>query len=151
VSFTNLVKPVNSVDRLTLGPFAAGADWTFTVQKLQRILLGFATLTTSAAVGNRNIGVQYFDGVPTKFFEVVNQSAVTASSTQKVWFAASGSNPGTFSVTSATVPQGIILPKLVLLPGYKYVGHVYGMDIADQWSNVELFVETLDSLPPYTV
>ncbi len=116
----------------------AGVDWSFTAgtgQRLRVISLA-ATLTTAAAVANRNVELIVDDGVNTLWITDASAS-VLAGTTQQ--FAATGTNVPTGVVT--TIAELVIPPDLILQPGWRLRTNTVNIQAADQWSNIWANVE----------
>lgn len=110
---------------------AAGADWTYTVpvgQSLSVETLQFS-LTTSAAVANRQVQVVIDDGTNELWRWVA--PAVQAASTTVEYVGAQS------SVESSGVRAGVQsfeLPNIVLLPGYRVRTITTNIQAADQYT-----------------
>lgn len=126
---------------------AAGADWSTTApgSAARRIVSLHARLVASAAVANRQVALiasssagrwyQQAWSVTQTAGQTVDYGAHTAAGT-------AGAAPGT-----ASVP----LPAagLLLLPGFQLSVVTTGIDVADQWSGVNLLIDEIPSDVPY--
>ena len=119
---------------------AAGTDWSQGVTNNQRWKVRSlnATLTTSATVANRQpqiiltdtAGDVLFTGVPNANIPATTVAAVTASPV---------SSPGNLIATDITVP----LPGDTVLPATFFIKSLtVGIQVADQWSNIFILVES---------
>lgn len=140
-----LSKMAHTLEIRKIASPAAGADFTVTVGNGEDwILHGFrATLTTSAAVANR---------APS--FTIDNQTDVAIQVAPNVVQAASlatvfsGVADGSF--TSASITGGVVtlaFPTIVLATGWRLKSVTNLIDVADQWSNITVFMERLDEPP----
>ena len=124
---------------VTIARPAAGADWTTTVPggEQWRVLAGRFSLTTSAAAPTRLIQVPItVDGI--EIFRAVDSTAVPASTTRNdsiAWSAAP-------TLVGQQNQQNFIQIPLMWLPqGATIASLTLGLDVADQYSAVNLYVE----------
>lgn len=117
---------------------AAGAEFSQTVdQGVVWIPVSLvATLTTSAAVGNRAAGLSYSDGTRV-FARFGSASVVAASLTAKIgWSRDLGT--ATVSAVTGTITQA--LGHVPLFGGAIIASVTDARDVADQWSAIALYV-----------
>jgi hypothetical protein len=118
---------------------AAGADWQTKVPGGEQwhILVGHYLLTTSAAVANRVINLQILiDGL--LIWNVVDGTAVAASQTRTHNLLRSYAPSNTAaSVTISNLP----IPDVWLPPGATIGTITSAIDVADQYSQINLYVE----------
>lgn len=134
---------------------AAGSDIKIVVPGgvMWRLISLRAKLTTSSAVANRLVGFQLDDGNPgytaSPAYETDQDTTNLAASSNRVFelITAHAANletnvliSGNVSATRFFVPEFVIL-QMGLLPGHRLLSKTTAIDVGDQWSNVQLFVE----------
>lgn len=123
-----------------------GVDWSFTLPSGAgyQLLLGTATLTTSAAVANRfpTIALQNGDGLT--FFRSIDSTAIPATTAASISFGP--------DVTTGAGNTGqlvtIGMPFINLDAGWRIAVITGGLDVADQWSGVRLYLSELHDTDP---
>jgi hypothetical protein len=124
---------------------APGAQFqlTFPGDRVYRVRAVSAKLTASVAVANRQPALTLDD-----------QSSVVASAVHGAVTVASGVTTYTWAVDYAAFPTVIVggvasapLPVLVFPGGYRLTSVAAGFDVADQWSAINVWVETLLAQP----
>jgi len=116
---------------------AAGADWSVALpQGVFGEFVSFAaTLTTSAAAGNRQVQVQILDGAGNVVYQAPASQNLVASNTNTV----SGSESNVTSTILATVAE-VALPPRVKVDAASIVKTVTtGLAAGDQWSNISVY------------
>lgn len=123
----------------------AGAQWQLVLpgDRIYRLRGVAATLTASVAVANRQPALTFDD-----------QSSVVGSAVHGGVTVASGVTRYTWNIDYAAFPAAVVggvasapLPVLVLPGGYRVNSVASGFDVADQWSNVTVWAETLLAQP----
>lgn len=118
---------------------AAGSDWTFTVPGgcIMRMLGGTATLTTSATVANRNLGmVTRMFGQPVQL--AANTANITASSTATPLYQL-GTTTNLLSVIMGY--SQIVFVTQWLNEGDSISSFTTNLQAADQYSGIYLAIE----------
>lgn len=117
---------------------AAGTDFTLTVpaNTRWRIKSFDATLTTSAAVANRNVQIAIDDGANSVWAHDV--AATIAASTSNT-IVGTGTNAPTGVVT--TIQSVVIPPDLIIPAGFRIRSATINLQAADQWSSIFFLVE----------
>jgi hypothetical protein len=148
--------------RITVSPGtpAAGAEVIIRVPDdvLWRILTVRAKLTTSVAVANRLPGFILDDGQYTTqpIYESDQESTALAASSNRIFsmIVAHASEiqsnvlvAGNVSETRFFVPE-LALLTLGLPPGSRIRTKTQAIDVADQWTNVSLYVEEVKLIQP---
>lgn len=140
-----------SYQRLTVAAPAAGAEWSYTVPAgtWVRWLEAFGTLTTSATVANRYPGWRLFDNAGAQIGGAALAIAATASTTG-IRLCQSRGN----SFQGIGNPDGVRDVKLdhpgqILAPGYQVQSYTQGLQATDQYSSVQVLLETWTIEPTY--
>lgn len=123
---------------------APGADWSFTLPSGAdyQLLLATATLTTSAAVANRFPTIAFQNGDGLTFFRSVDNTAITATTAASISF---GPDVTTGAGNSGQLVT-ISTPFVILDAGWRIAALTGGLDVADQWSAIRLYLAELDDL-----
>ncbi len=123
---------------LQQGNPVAGADWALNVNVTARMRVRAlaATLTTSAAVANRQVEIIVDDSVNTYYIDDVPANIVASTTTQ---ITAADFNVPTGIVTTilhASIPSDLILPN-----PHRIRSNTVNLQAGDQWSNIWFHVE----------
>lgn len=120
---------------------AAGTDWSVAVPSgvMWRLATGVATFTASAAVANRFPGLSFVtsDGM---IFRSPDGNAIAANVVSNRTYVCNGIN-------AQTINNGqwseVAVPDVWIPSGTLVSSNTTAMDVADQWSNINLYVEEL--------
>lgn len=129
---------------LPVGQPAAGADWSAAppVGATWRVLGGSAQLVTSNAVFNRQVYLVFKHG-GLELYRIAAAAVQAASATVVYEFL-----PGQTIVTLVATYQPMFLPSWCFLDPRMTVGTTTtNLQAGDQWSNVVLLLEELETLP----
>lgn len=127
-------------------PPAAGADWSFTLPAgaAYQLLVGTATLTTSAQVANRFPTIAFQNGDGLTFLRTVDIAGIAATTTASISFGQ--------DVTTGTGNSGqlatIETPALVIDAGWRIAAITVGLQTEDAWSSIRLYLAELDDFAP---
>lgn len=120
---------------------AAGADWSVAVPSgvMWRLTTGVATLTTSAAVANRLPGLSFVtsDGM---IYRSPDDNAIGANVVANRVYVCNGVNAQTVNNNSWSE---VAVPDMWIPSGTLISSNTTAIDVADQWSNIHLFVGEL--------
>ena len=117
----------------------AGVDWAVSVPSFLRwrVRSLAALFTASAAVANRNVTIIIDDGAGHTYWEFDATASITAG--QAITIVATGLNAPTGVVT--TILSIPIPPDLVLRTVFRIFTSTANIQVADQWSNINLLTE----------
>ena len=137
--------PTRSLQVIRVPNPAAGVDWahTFTGAFVRRIISVAATLTTSAAVANRAVRLDV-TAPEGRALSIPLPAVVTATLTTALTWAEGiyPVNTALFDSALSTGFEGMVMP-----PGFTIGTVSAALDVADQFSNVLIMVESWESIP----
>lgn len=127
-------------DFITPASPAAGAALTLKVggENYVRLLAARATLTTSAAVANRVLTLDYINARGTTFVQNGASVLVTANSTNQVF---EWDKNRTVAEWNTGTPVWAPLQSIMLQPGFSIQFNVAAIDVADQLASITLWLE----------
>jgi len=116
----------------------AGVEWNIAVPANARwkIRSGLASLTTSAAVGNRFVLIDYFTGGSNPFQGYADKVQAPSQATGYSLI------PLTPYLSASPLSAMVALaPELSILSGGSIQSRTFGLAVADAWTNIILYVE----------
>lgn len=131
--------------RIPVASPVAGADWSFPVPggAIWYPLSVVATIVTSAVVANRNIALTYSDESGA-YVRIVTSATVPASTTSRQsWARGLGANGQGTTLSQ----QSQSLPSFPLLTGDSIGVSTIGIDAADAWSAIRIYVAEVEERP----
>jgi hypothetical protein len=124
---------------------AAGADWSYTITGSYWIRLAALSFqfVSSSATANRVPTLQILDEGGVILAAIPPAAAQTASHTYTYTFLPNVGVVGSIDANVAVAP----LPSFFLRPGYKVVTVTSAIDTGDQYSNIRMIAEQIDTGP----